>query len=294
MSFQYKNTIVTLENYKQIFKECTPDVLDEIRSAILDDTPIASFIEECGTDGYKLGQIRMGLREMLPLGYLNPLFTARTIYLIRQCYYSNINAEEILRYIDKGILLVSSETIEKMMEFIYLGADISNVDFTKVTEDKVELVLTGLLHHYPMWLILDGDYSISYMKALMRGMQLEIDITPFLDGKWSEQQLFLLFSYKTRIDLPEFLSKVNEKFDVDRLKLLLSLSSMNVPIDTLCVKDFSGYPVYNYYQMAVLGDAIMDKTITHAMYNPELSDMEMMRLHDIEKRKKKKPKLSGI
>lgn len=298
MSFQFKEITVTLENYKQIFKNCTPDVLDEIRSAVLDDTPIASFIDECGTDSYKLGQIRIGLREMMPLGFLNTNLTGRTIYLIRQCLKNNISVDDLFVYVDEDKLKLPSGIIEKLAEFVYLGADISMIDFTKVKESKIELVLQGLLYHYPMWLIIDEDYPIPYMKSLMRGMQLEIDITPFLSGKWSEQQMFLLFSYSKRIDIVDFMSKINEQFDVESLKVLLKLYKENVPITTLCVQDQDGTPIYNSYQIEELGKAIKDKTITHEMYNPLLSDKSMSVLHEkeLEKRKPKpkKVKLSGV
>lgn len=298
MSFQFKEITVTLENYKQIFKNCTPDVLDEIRSAVLDDTPIASFIDECGTDSYKLGQIRIGLREMMPLGFLNTNLTGRTIYLIRQCLKNNISVDDLFVYVDEDKLKLPSGTIEKLAEFVYLGADISMIDFTKVKESKIDLVLQGLLYHYPMWLIIDEDYPIPYMKSLMRGMQLEIDITPFLSGKWSEQQMFLLFSYSKRIDIMDFMSKINEQFDVESLKVLLKLYKENVPITTLCVQDQDGTPIYNSYQIEELGKAIKDKTITHEMYNPLLSDKSMSVLHEkeLEKRKPKpkKVKLSGV
>ena len=59
MSFRYKSQTVTLENYRTVFKVCSPDILDEIRSAVLDDTSISSFIKPCGNDSYKLGQLRI-------------------------------------------------------------------------------------------------------------------------------------------------------------------------------------------------------------------------------------------
>lgn len=300
MGFRYKNTLVTLENYKAIYKDCSVDILDEIRSAVLDDTPIAGYINECGNDSYKLGQIRMGIREMLPLGLLNPLLTGRTLYLIRQSYKVGFDLEPLFRYIKDDKLLLKATTIEKIAEFMYLGADIEMVDFTKVKDDKLELVLDGLRRNYPMWLILDDSYSLSYMRALMRGMQLEIDISPFLNGKWEEQQLYLIYSYSKQIDIYDFLSKVNENFDVDRLKVLLKSSKMGIPIYTLCVQEKDGYPIYNSFQMEELSKAILDKTITNEMYNPRLSDEEMKDLHEKElekrnpKRVKRNIKLSGL
>ena len=44
MSFKYQMELVTMDNYREIFSGSTVDILDEIRSAVLDDTPIANFI----------------------------------------------------------------------------------------------------------------------------------------------------------------------------------------------------------------------------------------------------------
>lgn len=296
MSFNYKSQTITLENYRKVFKACSPDIQDEIRSAVMDGTPIASYINECGVDSYKLGQIRIGLREYLPIEYLNTLLTGRTIYYIRQMVREGIDAEPLFKYVEKEKLLLPKATIEKIAEFMYLGTNIEMVDFREVKEEKLDLVLDGLRRNFPMWLIL--DYDVDYMRSLMRGMQLEIDITPFLNGKWSEKQLYLLYSYRKQIDLFEFLEYVNENFDVDRLKVLLKAFKKGIPITSICVQESDGYPIYNAYQMEELSKAIEDKTITHQMYNPQLSDESMRVLHEkeLEKRKPKpkKLKLSGL
>ena len=36
MSFRFDNKTITLENYKEVFVNCSPDILDEVRLAILD------------------------------------------------------------------------------------------------------------------------------------------------------------------------------------------------------------------------------------------------------------------
>ena len=67
MSFRFGPKIITLDNYKEVFKVCSPDILDEIRLAILDDVPIGQYIQLCGQDYYKLNQIRKAIREIFDL-----------------------------------------------------------------------------------------------------------------------------------------------------------------------------------------------------------------------------------
>ena len=84
MSFRYKDKEVTTKNYKDIFGSYPVDILDEIRLAIADNTEIARYIDICGTDSYKLNQLRLAIREGVEKEFLNPAMTGRTLYLIRQ------------------------------------------------------------------------------------------------------------------------------------------------------------------------------------------------------------------
>lgn len=289
MSFKYNNTIITLENYRQIFGVCTPDVLDEIRSAVLDDTPIANFINTCGEDSYKLGQFRMALRELIPIEYLNKEFTGKTVYYIRKCIKEGIDTEPLLAYVKEKRLLVQPLVLEKLAEFAYSGVNISRVDFTKVPIKYVELFGRGLSRGFPMWLLIideDVPFEEQYINAMMRALNLGFDIHPFLEDIWDLDKVYLLLNSAKKINLSEFLRLVNKNFSCECLKVLISLAEKNVPITQLCVRE-EGYPVYNEYQMEELGKAIEDNTITNEMYNPNLSDMEIAEMHEklLKKRK---------
>ena len=281
MSFIYKKNTVTLNNYQDMFYSCTPDILDEIRSAVLDDTQIGNFIDRCLNDSYKLGQIRMALRELVPLKYISTDMTGRTIYMIRQCVMGNYNLDPILQYMKEDTITINDTTFEKLLEYIYLGADITKVDFNYVSVDLVDTICKGLLNNYPMWLVVDPDAQMSKekMQALIRGMQLGIDIHPFIYDDWSNTQLYLLFSYANSVDLNKFLSYVNSQFDVDLLRALLDIFAKDISIEKLCVKDTDKSPVYNSYQVYELGSALEDNTVTDEMFDPRLSDAEIRDLH---------------
>ena len=300
MGFSYKNVTITLENYKSIFKECSPDILDEIRSAIIDDTQISRFIKPCGNDSYKLGQLRMAVREFVPTEFLNPLLTGETIYAIRQGITNGIDMTPLLRYITKSGLLVDSVVIEQLSQAVILGAEISRIDFTGVLGENVTILLKGLIKGYPMWLLLDDINHLTEKQiiALMRGMALGLDVHPFVNGKWTDRQLILLFSYAKSIDINDLLQYINYKFSFEILKELLPAAEEKVPITKLCIKDEDGYPVYNQYQISVLIRAIKENCKNNDIFNPSLSDLDMEDILNEElsfkTKKKTKIKLSSL
>lgn len=299
MGFSYKNITITLENYKTVFKECAPDILDEIRSAVLDDTNISKFILPCGRDSYKLGQLRMAAREFIPVDYLNTRLTGDTIYAIRQGFANGINMKPLLKYIKPRSLGVDSKVLEQLAQAVVLGADIDKIDFTGIKEDNITILLKGLIKGYPMWLLTDDINHLDERKiiALMRGMALGLDIHPFIKGNWTDRQLILLFSYSRSIDLNDLLRYINSNFSAEMLSELLAAAEQKIPITRLLSKDEDGKPIYNQYQISVLIKAIKNGVKSTEIFNPNLSDLDMEDILNIElgyKTKKTKIKLSSL
>lgn len=265
-------------NYGVVFQSCSPDILDEIRSAVLDNTPISGFINGCGDDSYKLGQIRLALRETLPVELLSTKLSGKTIYNIRQAFHKGIDVYPLLRYYNSKELKLDADVIEVLSDFVLIGTVIDSVDFTVVPIGLVQLVCKGLYKGYPMWLIVgDGCAGMTkeVMTVLMRGLSLGVDIHPFLSGDWGTDAMLLLFSYVKSVNINEFLSCVTSKFNVACLEVLLDLSSKGVPIKKLCIQDEDGNPVYNSYQMFALGDALQHNILSNDVFDASLSDFEM-------------------
>lgn len=284
MSIRFKRQIITLENYTTIFKECSPDVQDEIRSAILDDTQIAKFIEPCGKDSYKLGQIRMALRELLPVEFIDVRLTGKTIYYIRNGFKSGVEMTSILRYVGKLDPLV----VEKLAEYMIAGVDIDRVDFTDVPTSQLDLVCRGLYKGYPMWLLVgEGVHlSDSMVRVLMRGMSLGIDVHRFIDGHWKEDVLLTLFSYEKSVDINAFIENITCQFDADLVRELLSIAESGDDYKRLCVRDTEGYPLYNRYQVYEIGLAMKEGLVSPQMFDSNLSDMDISEMREALKKKK--------
>ena len=305
MSFRYRSQVITLENYRHVFKTCSADVLDEIRSAILDDTEIAQFIKPCGNDSYLLGQLRMAIREMIPVEYLSAKLTGKTVYNIRQGFQKSRDMSAILKYYGVRTIKIDKEVLEKLSEFCLVGTDITRVDFTTVPSELIEVVCKGLYQGYPMWLLLDTENmpDEKTIRILMRGLSAGVDIHPFLSGDWNVDAMLLMFSYAKSVNLNDVLSYINYHFSTDSIKVLLDLASKGIPISNLCVKDLEGIPIYSSYQMYELGKAIEAGVDTPKMFNANLSDFDIAEMREkalADKDKKlsaklnKKPKLEGL
>lgn len=299
MSFRYKDKEVTTKNYKDIFGSYPVDILDEIRLAIADNTEIARYIDICGTDSYKLNQLRLAIREGVEKEFLNPAMTGRTLYLIRQGLSMCMDMTQILRYVNRRGLLIDADSVELIAEFMVIGTDVSMINFNYVRKDCIKLICTGLYKGYPMWVCIGENINLEKhkLKSLMTGMQLGIDIHPFIDNNWTVDQMDLLFASADKVDINELLGHISEKFPVESLRTIIDLKSKDLSVNRLFTVDEDGYPVYSQYQMESLGKAIESGTISEDMYNSSLSDMAIEEMHEARLKKKKrklKASLTGL
>lgn len=276
MGFAYKGKTVNINNYKDIFKSCSVDIKDEIRSAILDDTPIGDFIESCGTNSYKLGQIRMAIRDNLDPDFISSEITGTTIYYIRQGISWGKNMYPLLKYYDKKSTSIDADDIEKLAMALSMSIAIDKVDFMKVQKSLVDITIKGLAKGYPMWLmVMQKNMSVDKVRTLLRGLQCGVDIHYFLDEDWDLAILNLLFNNAEQIDLNKFISYISYRFDYGLVEELLDLYKKGIDITKLSVKDTSGYPVYNVYQVIELSKVVENNLTIEGIFNPQLSDMTM-------------------
>ncbi len=286
MGFYHHKKQVTLDNYQDEFKNYSADIKDEIRLAIMDDTEISVYIEKCKRDSYKLGQLRLCLRECVPLEYINANFTGKTLFNIRQANGLGISVESLMKYAGVTATRIEAQGLELLSEYLLAGVDISSVDFTEIPTHLIATICKGIKRGLPMQLFegVDGTLSDAHISVLIKALQLGIDITPFLSNKWDVDCITKIVYLRDKERVLYILSLVNERFSGGMLDTLIDLLISGVKLERLCVKDTSGYPVYNQYQMYELGEALKEGSITEQMFNPQLSDYEMKTMRE---RKKK-------
>lgn len=289
MGFRYKGNVVNLENYKAIFNKniYSVDVLDEIRSAVLDDTEIGSFIDSCIKDSYKLGQLRMAIRELIPIDLLSTAMTGKTIKLIRTGVSEGVDFSCVRKYIENNTrLAISSEVFESLCAFVYIGTDITRVDFTTIRDSQANVVLRGLQKGCPMWLCCSDKSYMSYASeedilALIKAMAYDIDVAPLISGKWNPEQInSLLASCVDGEVINRALSILNANFNEMSIRIisLLLKDGYDEEAKKLCAKDKDNYPLYTEYQLSALSEAARKGRLTDDILNPYLSDVEMSRI----------------
>ncbi len=139
----------------------------------------------------------------------------------------------------------------------------------------------GAIRGYPMYIFEDQPkLTESYIRLLMSGMTLDIDVQPFIREIWSEETLRLLFNYAHRVDLNEFLTYITPKFATECVEILLQSKEEGLDIHKLAYRDEDGYGIYNEYQLGVLHKALKDGYKDTDIFNPEYSDIRMQEIYD--------------
>lgn len=291
MSVVINGKVANLGNYLSLTKGYSPDIQDEIRSAVLDDTPIGVYVDKCKDDSFKLNQIRLAIREYVPTRYLSTRLSASNIKQIRRIFREGLDLKFLDAYLSaKGILSISCESLDLILSAYLDGVDVGRVNFTKIREDTVDLFCSGLKKGYPMWVLSNADASIprNKMTLLMKCMNLNLDIHPFLDKSWDLQSINLIAVNASKLEYTVLMKHINSRFSYGQLSQVISVAGEWLDFLPLCLKDEDGVPVFNEYQMDVLGRVIkfnakqetLGKGIVdiEEFLKPSMSDMDMQDL----------------
>lgn len=296
MAFNYKGTMVNFDNYKEVFKDLSPDSLDEIRLAIMDGVSLGSFVDKNHEDSYKLGQIRLFLREMLPLEFLNTALSGRCLHKIRQIEKSTYSLNTVYDYVTvsrSGVL--PDKYLEEVLDLVLSGVDISNSNFFNVRYDIFDLYCKGLELGYPMWALENAKYDTKILTLLMKAMSLNFSVNPFIDYTWSYEQILTILSFAD-IGSSNIFKFITNKFNEDQIEYVCKIIKMGYSPKVITGVDPGGVPLYDAFQMEVIHDAIKNQVWSDVFKNPELSDLDMKeKLEELLKKKEieKKRVLGG-
>lgn len=133
---RYQNMEVTLDNYTEIFSQYPLDILDEIRSALLDGLPILNYLNRSPED---LHQIRLAMLE----GVSAEFFTlpASLLKSVRSAVTAGHSLHNFRQYLNKGI---SHTLLDTILQWDMKGYSISNLPLEYLTEDNVPLFTSML------------------------------------------------------------------------------------------------------------------------------------------------------
>lgn len=301
MSFKYRGSIVTLSNYQEIFKGLSLDYLDEIRLAIMDDTPIGTYINRAVSyeDGVaKLSEVRKSLRVHVPKRFISLGVSSDVTRAIRLLFEKKGEAVlmELSPYLDvNGVSRLPDNTLKSMVVALASeGVSLSEINFLNVPVDNIPYILVGLIKKYPMWLVAEySNINSDTMNELLRAFTLGVDVLPFTVGTWDAECVTLLLSAYKKVDLPSIMEHINYMFEKGQLTEIIQAYESKLDFGVLCLKGEDGTPLFNEYQMNVLRRCLENDVLTEEIYDYTKSDMEMQDLFDIEMSKKTGKRLGG-
>ncbi len=279
MSFRYSKIVVSLSNYRQVFNGYREDTLDEIRSAVLDDTPIGGYIDTLKNDPLTLNQVRLCIREMVPKRYINYRYGSKVLSEIRVLNDLGLDLSPLNTLLPvMGYLKLDEEVLYKILKLYEKGIDLSGINFLKLDKPKAMVVLDALDLGYPVRVCIEGresSVSLDTLKLYIKAMNMGIDVHMLLVDDWSSVQLVQILSSSKRVDLVDLLSHINPFFTAEAIQQVIEGLAHKVDVTPYTAVDEDGYPLFNYYQMRVLREALESNIDISRVLNPKMSDIDM-------------------
>lgn len=279
MSFRYDKIVVSLSNYRQIFKGYREDTLDEIRSAVLDDTPIGAYIDILKNDPLTLNQVRLCIREMVPKRYINYRYGSKVLSEIRALNDLGLDLTPLSTLLPaKGYLKLDEDVLYQILKLYEKGIDLKGINFLKLDKPKAMVVLDALDLGYPIRVCIEGRESsipLDTLKLYIKAMNMGIDVHMLLVDDWSPSQLVQILSASKRVDLVDLLSHINPFFTAEAIQQVIEGLAHKVDVSSYTALDEDGYPLFNHYQMRVLREALESNVDISRVLNPKMSDIDM-------------------
>lgn len=238
-SLKFKGTNLILDNFRNVLSDYSIDIQDIVRSAILDDIDISSYIEECKLNPLRLEQIRLGLKEGLDSSLFN-IKSGDCLYKIRKLDFNLLNM--VVAHLKFESL--SDELILKLIDWIKKGYNLKGIRMSYIPKGMYDLFEKGLKQGYDMRVFNTGEmYSEDYISYCFVMLSNKKSIKPFIKDAngWNLRCLKLLSKFsRVSVDKWNLLLKyVDSSTGYDKLKLIIECVKNNIPIKELCKSNVS-------------------------------------------------------
>lgn len=275
------------------------DLKDELTLGFLHGlSQLNKYIKHPNVDYETLRQVRLAMEHDVPLSLIDSNLNITTLTALRRLYSNRISVggSGLDKYFYDSFyhLEIEPELFEVLTEYVLRGVSILKFDFKYIPLDFAELLLSyyeqGVETYRFIPLIEKFDKSLAYPYVeLLSELSLSgIDITPFLSGIWSIEQVQTIIQGNSIINATEFVERyINEYFTAGQIEMVLKAIQYNCA-DIVCSVDEDHYPRYNEYQMYHIVEGARFGLDYMSYADPMLSDYEMherrARLLDIKDR----------
>lgn len=266
MKFKGKN--VTLGNYKEVFEGYSLDVQDEVRSAVLDNTPIFSYVDRHKNDPGTLHEIRLAMFECLPDIYYT--LSGDVLHEVRSLVRDGVNLELFEPYLGSNL---SDEVLLLILSWIRDGVDVSQYDMKLIPVDMVGVLRRLVAQGYDVLPFLTGlVYSSRYIMACLTLKKQGNNVDKFVNTVFDE----LVVDFLALANNPWLVSIATEESSIESLQILNELHGENFPeLDRVSAQDSEGRFIFMPFQLERILESYEQRLTYGNMLDPTLGIAEL-------------------
>lgn len=257
------------------------DIKDELTLAFLHGLDLTKFLSHSKVDYRVLRGVRLCLEHDVPLSLVENNLSERVLLGLSELYSTKRTIEScgLDKYFKRGYLnlMVEEETFSELLKLAMHDVSFSDVDFTFLPVRHVPTFVSAIHQNTVVGDLVNTALvkDVEYMEFLISLRQANIDISPFLKGDWSEEQIQAVILGRNRISPVDLVnSYINENFTAGQIEYALKSLDYGCS-DLVCSLDEDGYPVYNEYQMYNLVEGARFSIDYMSYANPEYNDYKM-------------------
>ena len=272
----YKGTLVTLENYHILFKDYSLDIRDEVRSAVIDGLDVSKYIEACKNDPYRLNQIRLGIKENVPIRYFS--LNGTVLYEVRKALKVSKDLSAFDKYINAGF---NTEQYTYILSWLLHGFRVEKCNLRLLPKNLWRVFNYGVLNKYPMEIFCTGHpYSERYITSCLHLLANGDDVTPYLSGEWDESVLEALVSYVNKPYYKKVRHFLTPRSKPDYVDSIFECAQWGMELSEVGRKDEEGYNVYMPFQISWMIEAHRSGLDWSALCDPMLGNGELSKMVD--------------
>lgn len=261
--------------------EVNQDVKDELTLAILHGIDLTDFLSNKIVDFKVLRGIRLCMEHGVPLNYIRANLHEGILLPLFEVYASNRTLEStgLLVYFNSA---TSKLTIEESTFASLVGLSLDNirfdsVDFNKIPLSVVEVFISAIQQGVDVSDLQVGyaSHDKDYLEFMVSLRLSGIDISPFLDGYWSIEQVTAIIQGRNKISPVDFVENhINENFTTGQIECCIKAFDYGC-LNLVTSLDSDGYPVFNEYQMYQITEGARFGLDYMSYADPDLNDYQM-------------------
>lgn len=238
---KFRNKELILDNFRVVLKDCSVDLQDVVRSAILDGVDISEYIASCKNNPYRLDQIRLAIKDGLSDVFLK-IDKGDIIYKVRRLKEKGVKLIQIEEQLKKGIL--SERYMSYLIKWVESGLNTSRLNLALIPSDLLDTFEYGLKNGFDMKPFNNGTaYNPEYVMSCLQISGNNKGVSSFLKGDYSLEVLRVLSSFSKMPDAKWncLLSNIDSSIGVERLNKLIELVKQGISITELQRKEEGEY-----------------------------------------------------